>query len=152
MKKFIAAGVGVLASVSLVLGASAVSASPADPIVDEEFCLDLGVTTGTSGAGLEAANTLLGVANGDIAAKRAILDSAVVAWVQAFGDHLLELDKVDGTPDATQAILNAAAADVTDAVGPWGQAKLNQWTAQHNADIAAIAHLMNTTLQASVCV
>ena len=151
MKKLIAAGVGVLASASLVLGASPVSASPADPIVDEEFCVDLGNTIATSLASLTNLTSLLNVANGDLASKRSIMDTEIAEWVAAFGNHLLELDKVDGNPAATQAVLDAEAADVTDAVGDWGQAKLAQWTADHNADLAEVVHAMNTTLQSTVC-
>lgn len=151
MKKFIALGVGALASASLVLGASPVKASPADPIVDEQFCSDLANTVAASAASLTNLTSLLGIANGDVAAKRAILDTEIAEWVVAFGNHLLELDKVEGNPAATKAVLDAEAADVNAAVGPWGQAKVNQFNAQHNADLAQVVNAMNGTLQSTVC-
>ena len=152
MKKFIAAGVGILASASLVLGASPVKASPQDPIVDEQFCSDLANKVNTSLASLTNLTSLLGIADNEVDAKRAILDNEIAEWVVAFGNHLLELDEVDGNTAATKAILDAEAADVTEAVGPWGQAKINQFTAQHNADLAQVVHDMNTTLAGTVCV
>jgi hypothetical protein len=151
MKKFIAAGVGILASASLVFGASPVKASPQDPIVDEQFCTDLSNTIATSLATLNHVTSLLGVANGDLENKRNIMNTEIAEWVTAFGNHLLELDAVDGNTAATQAILDAEAADVTGAVAAWGQAKLAQWTAQHNADLAQVVQAMNTTLQGTVC-
>ena len=151
MKKLIAAGIGVLASASLVLGASPVSASPQDPIIDPQFCSDLSNTVAASLASLNNVTSLLGIANGEVGAKRAILDTQISEWVVAFGKHLQELDKVEGNTGATQAILVAEAAAVPEAGGPWGQAQINQFNAQHEADLTQVVHAMNTTLQGTVC-
>ena len=151
MKKLIALGVGALASASLVLGASPVKASPADPIVDAAFCADLAIKVNTSATARSSAQSLAEIADQNVIDKRNLLDDAIEEWVIAFGEHLLELDEAGGNPAATQAILDAAAAEVTENVGPWGQAKIDQFNARHAADLAEVVYDMNVTLQNTVC-
>ena len=149
MKKFIALGVGALASASLVLGASPVKASPAEPVVPD-VCESLPLTILNSNNAEAAAAAALGAANTDLANKRAALNSAVADWVTAFANHLVELDEVGGTPGATQILLDDAAAEVTEKVTPWGNAKIAQWNAQHALDIAQVVTLMNATLNGAL--
>ena len=145
MRKFLAMGIATVSATAVLVSAVPSGASPEDPVVPK-VCADLPVKLLNSLNAMNAANGTLNAANVDLNNKRTLLNTAVVEWVTAFADHLVELDEVGGNPAATKAVLDAAQSKVTQRVGPWGQAKLTQWEAQHAADIATIAHLMNTTL------
>ena len=145
MRKCFALTLATVSVSAVMVSAIPSGASPSDPVVPK-VCADLPVMLLNSANALSAANGTLNTANVDLTNKRNLLNTAVAEWVTAFANHLVELDKVDGNPAATKALLDAAAAKVTQRVGPWGQAKLAQWDAQHKADIATIALLINTTL------
>lgn len=149
MKKFLAIGLTTLSAATFVLGVGTAQASPSDPVVPD-VCADLPSTILNSNNAAAAALATRDAADADLSSKRDALDSAVVDYVTAFANHLVELDKVDGTPAATQAILDAASAKVSEKVTPWGNAKIAQWNAQHNLDIANVVKLMNDTLQGTL--
>jgi hypothetical protein len=151
VKKFIALGVAALSAATFVLGAApAAHADEEDPIIPG-VCLDLPNTIIGSVAVLQQALNSAATADAAVADTRSDLNAAVASFVLAFANHLKALDGVAGVASVTQAALDAASSDVADAAAAWGQAKLDQWTAHHNLDVATVANDMNGILNGALC-
>ena len=146
LRRFVGLAVAALTGATLLVGASAF---PAQADLQDDVCAQMPNKLIASQAAVEQATNTRNAAASTLTTRRAELDAAVVAYVNAFGDLILAKDAGTGESVA-QTAYDAAGEIVAARASAWGNAKIALFEAQHELDIASTVHLMNTTLDAKL--
>jgi hypothetical protein len=147
MRKFIAITLTTLSAATFIIGAAPAHAADVVP----QACIDLGPARTASNTAVAVASVNDAAADALVDSTTGVLNTAVSVWVAAVADHLQELDTFEGNPASTQAILDVALTAVSNALAPWGNAKIGAFMSQHELDAASFGKTINDGLFGQLC-